>query len=257
MKHRERYLRPLDAIGHHKVADVEKRHIIAIRNAIAAASGNGAATAFARAASVLFGWAVEAGWITHSPTYRMKALPIGAWQAWTPEQAETALSSLPEHYRRVVVLGLLTGQRRGDLCALRWSNYDGDRLMIVQQKTGSVVSLSVHPELKAELDAWPRVAETILTNAFGKPWNPEVLSTTLPYQLGKLGVSGVNVHGMRKLFAAGMAGAGATTHQIAANTGHKTLAMVQRYTEAADQKKLSDSAVGKIQTFTTARKILK
>jgi integrase len=190
MKHRERYLRPLDAIGHHKVADVEKRHIIAIRNAIAAASGNGAATAFARAASVLFGWAVEAGWITHSPTYRMKALPIGAWQAWTPEQAETALSSLPEHYRRVVVLGLLTGQRRGDLCALRWSNYDGDRLMIVQQKTGSVVSLSVHPELKAELDAWPRVAETILTNAFGKPWNPEVLSTTLPYQLGKLGVSG-------------------------------------------------------------------
>jgi integrase len=68
---------------------------------------------------------------------------------------------------------------------------------------------------------------------------------------------GVNVHGMRKLFAAGMAGAGATTHQIAANTGHKTLAMVQRYTEAADQKKLSDSAVGKIQTFTTARKILK
>lgn len=245
-------------IGHHKASEIEKSHIIAIRNAIAAKRGNGAATSFVSSASALFSWAIEAGLLAHSPTYRMKALPRGSLPPWTKEQAETALSNLPEHYRRVAVLGLMTGQRRGDLCALRWADYDGSRLTIVQQKTGAVVSLAVHPDLKAELDSWPRVADTILTNAQGKPWNARTLSNKLPAQLRKIGLPpGLNVHGMRKSFAAGMASSGATTHEIAANTGHRSLSMVQHYTVSADQQKLSSGAVDKIQTYTNARKPLK
>jgi integrase len=65
---------------------------------------------------------------------------------------------------------------------------------------------------------------------------------------------GLNVHGMRKLFATGMADNGATPHEIGANTGHRTLGMIQLYTRSADQRKLSEGSVGKIQTHTTARK---
>jgi hypothetical protein len=39
-----------------------------------------------------------------------------------------------------------------------------------------------------------------------------------------------------------LAEAGATAHELMAVSGHKTLAMTQRYTAAADKKRLSDSA---------------
>jgi integrase len=48
------------------------------------------------------------------------------------------------------------GQRRGDLCALNWSAYDGATICLIigQQKTRERMALPVHPALKAELGAW-------------------------------------------------------------------------------------------------------
>jgi hypothetical protein len=40
--------------------------------------------------------------------------------------------------------------------------------------------------------------------------------------------------------------AGATAHEIGAVTGHKTLALVQRYTEAAGREGMADSAIEKL-----------
>jgi integrase len=251
------YLRPLDAIGHNKVAELTRRHIIEIRDAIAKHRGNGAANAFVRSVSALFAWAVSSDWIAQSPVYKIKRLPGGSLPAWTPEAAVAALAGLPEHYRRVVVLGLLTGQRRGDLIAMRWSDYDGERISVTQQKTGAGLSLAVHPDLKAELDAWPREAATILMNSFGRPFEARSLTVNLPRAMAKLGVpKGMNVHGLRKLFAAGMADAGATTHEIAAHTGHKTLSMIQHYTVTADQRKLATGSVDKIKTWTNGQQSL-
>lgn len=38
---------------------------------------------------------------------------------------------------------------------------------------------------------------------------------------------------------------GATTHEIAAVTGHRTLGMVQHYTESVDREKLAERAVNR------------
>ena len=43
-----------------------------------------------------------------------------------------------------------------------------------------------------------------------------------------------------------MAENGFTAHQIAAWSGHKTLKEIERYTKAADQKKLARSGVKKL-----------
>jgi integrase len=245
------YLKELEEIGHLPIRKLVRRDILAIRDAIASTRGNGAATGFVRVASVLFDWAVDQDWIPHTPVHKVKRLPIGELPAWSAEQAMIALQGAPERLRRVIVLGLYTGQRRGDLCTVRWSDYDGATIKFVQQKTGAKVVLQVHPDLKAELDGWERAGDTILLNARGGPWAPNTLSKLMPETLRRLGLPpGLNVHGMRKLFAAGMAGNGATVHEIGANTGHKTLSMIQLYTLSADQRKLSERSVGKIQTFT-------
>jgi integrase len=254
---RECYIRELLEIGHIRVKDVTRRLLLEIRDAIAAKRGNGAADNFKQAASVLFKWAVDRNWIEHSPVLQVKKLSSGHLPAWTAEQAVAALSGLRENLRRVVVLGLYTGQRRGDLCAVKWSDYDGEAIRFVQHKTGADIAVRVTPDLKAELDAWRAgaTAETILTNDWGKPWLPNTLSISIPRAFRTLDLPpGLNMHGMRKLFAAGMAANGASAHEIGANTGHQTLAMVQLYTRSADQRKLSEGAVGKIQSFTNVAK---
>ena len=42
-----------------------------------------------------------------------------------------------------------------------------------------------------------------------------------------------------------LAEAGCSTHQIAAITGHATLAMVQKYSKAAEQRRLASEAMAK------------
>jgi integrase len=50
-------------------------------------------------------------------------------------------------------------------------------------------------------------------------------------------------HGLRKAACRRGAEAGWTVHQIASWSGHKTLKEVERYTRAADQKRLAESAM--------------
>jgi integrase len=148
------YLRPLDEIGHIEPATLRRRDILAMRDAIASSRGNGAATGFVRAAGALFNWAVDRGWVDHNPVTKIRPLAGGELPAWRPEQARLPRANLPEHLRRVVILALYTGQRRGDLCKMGWSAYDGERIRLIQHKTKHPLVLPVHPVLKAELGAW-------------------------------------------------------------------------------------------------------
>jgi len=59
----------------------------------------------------------------------------------------------------------------------------------------------------------------------------------------------VGAHGLRKAAARRLAEAGCSTHEIAAITGHASLKEVARYTEAADRKRLAQSAMAKVRTL--------
>jgi len=53
-------------------------------------------------------------------------------------------------------------------------------------------------------------------------------------------------HGLRKAALRRLAESASTTKEIAAVSGHRTLAEIQRYTERADQARLAQSAVAKL-----------
>lgn len=239
-----------EAMGDRPAKSILRRDILALRDVIATQRGNGSAGNFIAAAGSLFYWGLNNDWIDRTPVDRIERLPGGALPAWTEEQAGLALSHLPDYLRRAVILGLYTGQRRSDLCAVRWSAYTGHEIKFTQQKTGAVVVLAVHPELRAELDSWPRTAVTILANYRGIPWTPTSLSVQMQRGLKRIGLPpGLNVHGLRKLFATSIADAGGSTHQIAAGTGHRTLGMVAHYTRSADQRRLGGEAVAMLPRF--------
>lgn len=243
------YLRELDGIGAIPIAALKRRDLLDLRDFIASQRGNGAATGFQRIASSLFAWAVDRGWMDHNPLARAKALPGGHLTAWGEGDAAAALAGLDEPYRRVAVLGMHTGQRRGDLIAMTWGQYDGATIRLRQGKTGAALVIPCHPDLRAELDRWreARDAAVILTSPHGRPWTAPHLTREMTKRLRALGLPDITVHGLRKLAATRLADAGCSAHEIAAITGHRTLSMVQLYTQSADQQRLAESAVERLE----------
>lgn len=247
--HRLMYLRDMERLAGVRVADIRRRDLLAVRDAIARTRGPGAATAFIKTAAAALDWAVVREWIEVSPAHKIKPLPGGELPTWTEDEVAHALARLPEHLRRAVVLAVHTGQRRADLCAMTWRDVAGGELRITQGKTGAALVLPLHSTLRAELAAWRRGASSvqILTSARGKPWDPQYLSSALKDGLRRIGITrNINIHGLRKLAATRLAEAGCTAHEIASVTGHKTIAMVQHYTKAADQRRLASVAFTKL-----------
>jgi integrase len=62
-----------------------------------------------------------------------------------------------------------------------------------------------------------------------------------------LQLKGLVFHGLRKAAAVRLAEAGCSTHEIAAITGHETLAMVELYTKGAEQKRRAVAAIQKLE----------
>lgn len=251
------YSRHLLVLEKAPIKKVERAALLDIRDAVIKSRGNGAGVAFARTASAAFSWAIDRGWLEHSPAIRMhRDIQKGQLEAWTEEEAQMALSALPEHLRRPVVLALYTGQRRGDLIRMPWLAYDGLKIRVTPEKTkrtakSTQLVIIAPQELRAELDAWKAKAtsELILTTKFGQPWR---MGSNLSKQLGDAlsridgFPRGRNIHGLRKLAATQLAQAGCTLHEIAAITGHQSLSMIQLYTQSIDQERAAESASKKL-----------
>jgi integrase len=239
------------------VPEIRRRHVAAIHEGLTE-RGHAAANLFLIATSVWFRWMIsqDVEGVEFVPSTEIKPAKREdgrpqRWEAWTERDYRHAVGNLPECLRRVIVLARYTGQRRSDLIAMQWSAYDGETITIEphknrrNEKERRELVIPVHPMLKAELDEWQPLANStyILTTAQGKPWVGEWLSKWLGPELVKIGLpKGLNVHGLRKLFCAWMSEGGKTSKEIMSITGHRTLKMVELYTESAEQKRLAKNA---------------
>lgn len=240
------YLRHLEDYAEVPARDMKRRDLLDARDAIAAASGHGAANVFMRVSATLFNWARDREWVEHSPVDRVRQLTGGHLLAWSVAEADHAAKALKEPLRRAVILARYTGQRRGDLIAMTWADIQADAIRVKQEKTGAELMIPLHPVLRAELAEWrkARTSTHILTSGRGKPWKANHLTHEMQAALPAIGLrAGLNIHGLRKLAAAELASAGCTTHEIAAVTGHRSLAMVQLYTASAQQTRLAQAAI--------------
>jgi integrase len=94
------------------------------------------------------------------------------------------------------------------------------------------------------LDATPCAALTFLTTRTGRPYSGSDFSDEFRKWCDAAALpKSCTAHGLRKTAACRLVNDGATTHQIAAMTGHASLSEVQRYTKAADQARLAREAV--------------
>jgi len=241
-------LRHLHAIQHLAVPSLRRRDILTLRDAIAQGIGAGAANAFASALSAVLAWAVDREWIEANPAARIRALPGGHFPTWAEEDLTAALRVAPEDLRRALILAVHTGQRRGDLCAMRWTDLAGGVIRLTQEKTGRRLAIPLHAELAAELAKWRRDRRglTLLAREDGVPMNRDTLTMAVMRLAERIGRKGLNMHGLRKLAAVRLAQAGCSALEIAAITGHVSLSQVALYTADADQERLAKAAVTRL-----------
>ena len=138
----------------------------------------------------------------------------------------------------VVILALSTGMRRGEIMNLRWSNIDlkQGRITLLDTKNGDTRSLPLVGAALAQVQILARVRS--LTNDMlfpGKsPGVPIELKRPWRHALLTAKVDNFRFHDLRHSAASYLAMNGASTVEIAAILGHRTLAMVKRYSHLND-----------------------
>jgi integrase len=112
-------------------------------------------------------------------------------------------------------------------------------------------SIPIHPDLAAALKAGPANGLNLIGDKHGRPIARHTLTRLIRLAVEKAALPPECVaHGLRKAQMRRLAESGASTKQIAAVSGHRTLGEVARYTAAADQARLSRGAIAKLRPRT-------
>lgn len=184
-----------------------------------------------------------------NPMLEIEAFEVGEHHTWTDaelKQYETKWR-LGTRQRLAYALLLYTGQRVGDVADMTRADVSDGAIHVVQEKTGAKVWVPIHPELTKAMKACPTKGLSLIGDPNGRPLKRPALSRLIRQARKAAELpSRCVAHGLRKAAMRRLAEAGATAHQIAAVSGHKTLKEIERYTKAADQKKLARAAMGKV-----------
>jgi integrase len=170
----------------------------------------------------------------------------GSRWTWTEDEIEQyeRHHTIGTKARLAMALGLYTSQRKGDVIRMGRQHIRGDTLVVRQNKTGTTLQLPLLPELQQVIAATTSSNLTFLTSPTGRPYHASSFGRDFQTWCREAGLlPRCTFHGLRYAMARRLAERGATTHQIAAITGHKSLSEIARYTKAADQVRLAREAM--------------
>lgn len=197
----------------------------------------------------VFQFAVKQKRRADNPMLGIEAFKVGEHHTWTDAELRKFETKwrIGTRQRLAYALLLYTGQRVGDVAKMTRGDIADGLIHVVQQKTGAEIWIPIHPDLQMTMKAWPAKGLTLIGDANGRPLKRAALSFLMRAAIKDSGLPSRCVsHGLRKAAMRRLAESDATANQIASISGHKTLKEVERYTKAADQKKMARQAMGKV-----------
>jgi integrase len=255
---RRQYRRILDRIkeicGRALVTDLREEHVREIRSRFLPATFTADEAVMLLSMLWLFAKEHLAMRLGPNPTADVTKLHKQSWQhePWpAPVIEKFEAEARPKPNAALALLLLLySGQRAGDVAAMRWERYDGSGIEVRQQKTKELLWIPCHSKLKAALDRAERKSEFILTTQLGSGYSDGAFCNMIAEATAQIGAKEYTAHGLRKNAAIALAEAGCTVHQIMAITGHKTWKQAMHYTQRAGQKQLAQQAMDKLEAAT-------
>ncbi len=238
-----------DDHGHREVSGLTRKRIIKLLEPYA--DRPGAALDTLKKLRILIKHAINIELLKSDPSIGIKRPKIQRIRSWTEAEIDIFRERWPigSPQRLAFELFLGTGQRRSDVVRMTWSQITPDyRINVQQQKTGRRLTIPLHSDTLEALQAADRKHVSILTTAYGKAFSVDGFSQWLREAINAAGLPlECQPHGLRKAAGRRLAEAGATTKETMAILGHTTLSEAERYMEEADQSRLAEGAVIKLE----------
>ncbi len=151
---------------------------------------------------------------------------------WSKNQIKAVIAKAKEDGRPCIALAIqiayATALREGDVLALTWGQFDGERLELTQAKTDKKISCPLELETIEAIEAWrasagaiPLATAPIIRAPHGRPYKKDNFTHRFREICRAVGVpDDLQFRDLRRTTATELAAAGATAAEIAAVTGH-------------------------------------
>ncbi len=186
----------------------------------------------------------EWGWMQENPMLKVSKLkePRGRTRFLNDEERKRLLevcqTSQSPFLNLLVVLALSTGARKSELTGLKWQDVDLKRGLIIlhDTKNGDKRSLPLVGNAKEMMKEHFKNRNENTDLVFPAKNLKEPIDIRTPFEtaLKKAEIEDFKWHDLRHSAASYLAMNGASLSEIAAVLGHKTLAMVKRYSHLSD-----------------------
>ncbi|MFD2275114.1 tyrosine-type recombinase/integrase [Rubritalea spongiae] len=142
------------------INNVRREDVASYRNHLLESVSASTASKKVKAARAMFRAAMTEGLILEDPTLELKLgvgkhAKAGNKRAFTIVELKKILAEAHGEWKSMVLFGLYTGQRLGDLSTLRWSAIDLERgeVRIITRKTGAYVVVPMSTALRAHIES--------------------------------------------------------------------------------------------------------
>ena len=240
-------------LGTAYLAELTSNRILECRSKLAKVRSNSTANRYVATLSALLSFAAnERQLLPSNPLKTIKKLkePKGRTRILNERERINLINSCEAHKKYpemipIVLLAITTGMRRGEILNLRWADIDFRRQKIVIWNTKNNETRHVPlvgPALRAVRE-WSKIrplndsALLFPSQVKGNPQNIFHLDHAWRLVKSSTGLTDFRFHDLRHTAASYLAMNGAGLREIADILGHKTLAMVMRYSHLTEDHK--------------------
>lgn len=232
--------RPLVGITPGTIAEVRDRLAVQKNTKGKTLSGATINRRITALSAVLTVAAKEYGWLQKNPIPNVTRMADskGRERFLTDDERKALLTACEasscDALAPLVKLALATGARKGELVGLLWANVDLTRRTVrfMDTKNGESRTVPLAATAVSVLTAWKRGRLAV-----GPVFPLTVHTVNVPWREARdaAGLQNFRFHDLRHSAASYLAMSGASLMDIAAILGHKTLAMVKRYSHLSEQ----------------------
>lgn len=147
----------------------------------------------------------------------------------TKDEEDRLFRALPAKYHQLTKVALLTGLRASNFLELEWTQIDLDAEVytIPRTKSGDVLRLPMHLQIKEILAGLPRDGKYVFPGVHGRPIRH--FSQIFGKVIRDAAIPNFRLHDLRHTWASRLAMAGVDLYTIQQLGGWKTIRMVERY----------------------------
>ncbi len=186
----------------------------------------------------------EWGWIEFNPVKNVSKLkePRGRVRYLTADEKVRLLKACTEsaspYLSLIVRIALSTGMRKGEILGLTWQDVDliTGRLLIRESKNGEQRSIRIMPDVHSLLLEHSKLRNINSNFVFPSQdqHKPASIKTAWENALKSAKIEDFRFHDLRHTTASYLLMSGSSIAEIAEVLGHKTLAMVKRYSHMSE-----------------------